>query len=148
MSTQPLLLYDPLRFLLIYLNHIRLLYRSYSLCFVTLLILTFIYIYVHFYVFIYYYYYHALGAMNISFYLVLYHRHYMLTIQLSHIILLDIYFITLFDDILMSCKCYFQALDVLEYNICFSQQKIRPHFSFNIFVYALSVRLPPIFILH
>ncbi len=47
-------------FLLIYLNHIRLhkalLYRSYSLCFFTLLILKFIYIYVHFYVFIYYYY--------------------------------------------------------------------------------------------
>ncbi len=37
MSTQPLVLYDPLRFLLIYLNHIRLhktlSYRSYSLYF-------------------------------------------------------------------------------------------------------------------
>ncbi len=72
MSTQALLLYDPLLFLLIYSNHIRLhktlSYRSVSLCFFTLLILKFIYIYVHFYVFIYYYYYHALGALNISFY--------------------------------------------------------------------------------
>ncbi len=72
MSTQRVLLYDSLLFLLIYLNHIRLhktlSYRSYSLCFFTLLILIFIYIYVHYYVFIYYYYYHALGALNISFY--------------------------------------------------------------------------------
>ncbi len=71
-STQPALLYDPLLFLLIYLNHIRphktLSYRSYSLYFFTLLILKFIYIYVHYYVFIYYYYYPALGALNISIY--------------------------------------------------------------------------------
>ncbi len=72
MSTQPILLYDRLLFLLIYLNHIRLhkalSYRSYSLSFFTLLILKFIYIYVHYYVFIYYYYYSPLGALNISFY--------------------------------------------------------------------------------
>ncbi len=72
MSTQPLLLYDPLLFLLIYFNHIRLhktlSHRSYSPYFFTLLILTFIYVYVHYYVFIYYYYYPALGALNISFY--------------------------------------------------------------------------------
>ncbi len=59
MSTQILLLYYPLFFLLIYLNHIKLhkirSYRSYYLCFFTLLILKFIYTYVHFYVFIYYY---------------------------------------------------------------------------------------------
>ncbi len=51
-----LLLYDPLHFLLIYLNHIRLhktlSYRSYSLYFFTLLILKCIYIYVQYYVFI------------------------------------------------------------------------------------------------
>ncbi len=68
MSTQPLPLYDALRFLLIYLNHIRLhktlSYHSYSLHFFTLLILKFIYIYEHYYVFIYYYYYPALGALN------------------------------------------------------------------------------------
>ncbi len=79
---------DPLLFLLMYLNHIRLhktlSYRSYTLCFYTLLILRFIYIDVHFYVFIYYYYYHALGALFIFFYYALYHRHSMLTIQLSH----------------------------------------------------------------
>ncbi len=71
MSTQPLLLYDPLLFLLIYLNHIRLhktpSYRSYSLYFFTLLILKIIYIYVHYYVFIIFYY-SALVALNISFY--------------------------------------------------------------------------------
>ncbi len=57
----PLLLYDPVLFLLIYLMHIRLhkplSYHSYSLYFFTLLILKFIYIYVHYDVFIYYYYY-------------------------------------------------------------------------------------------
>ncbi len=42
------------------------------------------YIYVHFYVFICYYYYPALGALNISCYEALYHRHSMLAIQLSH----------------------------------------------------------------
>ncbi len=65
-NVYPTSLYNPLLFLLIYLNHIRLYktlpYRSYTLVFFYLL---FIYIYVHFYVFIYYYYYHALG---ISFY--------------------------------------------------------------------------------
>ncbi len=68
MSTQTLLLYDPLLFLLLYLNHIRfhktLSYLSHALCFFTLLILWFIYIYVHFYVFIYYYY-DALCALYI-----------------------------------------------------------------------------------
>ncbi len=82
MSTQPLLMYDPLLFLLIYLNHIRLYktlsYRSHTLCFFTLLILTFIYIYVHFYVFIYYYYYHALGALYISFI-----KHFTIIIHMS-----------------------------------------------------------------
>ncbi len=52
MSTQPLLLYDPLLFLLIYLNHIRihktLSYHSYSLYIFYLLILKSIYIYVHY----------------------------------------------------------------------------------------------------
>ncbi len=89
-STQPLLLYDPLLFLLIYLNHIRLhktlSYHSYYLYFFTLLILNFIYIYVHYYVFVYYYYYPALGALKISFYLALYHCHSIITIQFSHII--------------------------------------------------------------
>ncbi len=51
MSTQPLLLYDPLLFLLIYLNHIRLhktlSYHSYSLYLFTLLILKFIDIFMH-----------------------------------------------------------------------------------------------------
>ncbi len=69
MSTQPLLLYDPLLFLLIYVNHIRLhntlSYSLYSLYFFTLLILKFIYSYVHYYMFIYDYYYPALGALNI-----------------------------------------------------------------------------------
>ncbi len=71
-STQPPLLYDPLLFLLIYLNHFRLYktlsYHSYSLWIFTLLILKCIYIYLHYYVFIYYYYYPALGALKISFY--------------------------------------------------------------------------------
>ncbi len=43
-----------------------------------------LYIYVHFHVFICYYYFHALATLNISFYYALYHRHSMLTIQLSH----------------------------------------------------------------
>ncbi len=68
-------MYDPLIFLIIYLNHIRLCktlsYCSNTLYFFTLLISRFVYIYVHFYVFIYYYYYHALGALYISFYLVI-----------------------------------------------------------------------------
>ncbi len=69
---QSLLLYDPLLFILIYLNHIRLYnslsHRSHTLYLFTLLILVFIHIYIHFYVFIYYYYYHDLGALYISFY--------------------------------------------------------------------------------
>ncbi len=71
MSTQTLLLYDPLHFPLIYLNHIRLYktlsYRSHTLCFFyfTDVMLRFIYIYVHFYVSIYYYYNPALCALNI-----------------------------------------------------------------------------------
>ncbi len=64
-------MYEPLLFLLSYLNHIwlykTLSYLSHTLCFFTLLILWFGYIYVHFYVSIYYYYYHALGALYISF---------------------------------------------------------------------------------
>ncbi len=88
-STQPLLLYDPLLFLLIYLNHIRLhktlSYCSYSqnkIYFTD--IKTYIYV-IYYYVFIYYYYYPALGALNISFCLALYHRHSIITIQFSHI---------------------------------------------------------------
>ncbi len=54
------------------------------LYFFTLLILKLIYIYIYYYVFIYYYYYHACGALNISFYSALYHRHFMLTIKFSH----------------------------------------------------------------
>ncbi len=63
MSAQPLLLYDPLLFLLItldYTKHYHIVHILYT-CFY-LLILRFIYIYVH------YYYYPALGALNISFY--------------------------------------------------------------------------------
>ncbi len=72
MSTQPLVLYGPLYYLLLYLNHIgiykTLSYHSHTLCCFTLLIIWFIYIYVHVYVFIYYDYYHALGALCIFFY--------------------------------------------------------------------------------
>ncbi len=62
-----LLLYDPLRFILIYLNHIRL-YKTPSYRSHTLLILRLIDIYVHYYVFIYYYYYHVLGPLYIYLY--------------------------------------------------------------------------------
>ncbi len=55
-SIQPLLLYDALLFLLIYLNHNRLhktpSYHSYSLYVFTILILKLIYIYANYYVFI------------------------------------------------------------------------------------------------
>ncbi len=43
--------------------------------------------YVHYHMFIYYYYYPALGALNISFYLALYHRHSIITIQFSHMLM-------------------------------------------------------------
>ncbi len=47
----------------------------------------YIHIYVHFYVFIYYYYYHALCALYILLLrIIIYHRHSMLTIQLSHMV--------------------------------------------------------------
>ncbi len=62
MASKPLLLYDPLLFTLLYLNHIRL-YKTLNAVF-TLLMLWFIYVYAHFYMFIYYYYYHALGVLK------------------------------------------------------------------------------------
>ncbi len=80
MSIHPLLLYEPLPFLLVYINHIMLYktlsYHFHTLCISTLLTLWFIYctaimvyINVHFYVFIYYYYYHPLGVLYIFIYL-------------------------------------------------------------------------------
>ncbi len=70
MSTQPLLLYDPLLFLLLYLKRIML-YKTLSYHFHTqfffYFILWFMYICVHYYVFIYYYYYNSLGILYILF---------------------------------------------------------------------------------
>ncbi len=88
MSTQPRLLYDPLLFLLIYLNHIRLhktlSYRAYSLYF---FLIYFIYIFMYItmcYILL------LLSCFGCSQYILLlsiirlYHRHSMLTIQFSH----------------------------------------------------------------
>ncbi len=64
-STQPLLLYDPLRFLLIYLNHIRL-HKHYHIIHILYTFLLYWLKLIH--IDVYYYYYHTLGALNISFY--------------------------------------------------------------------------------